>query len=108
MIRGLHFQADPKPKAQLIRCATGAIWDVIVDLRRHSPTFGRWESFELSGQNRRCLYGRVSTRISMSGGEQRGFYQTFECYFPHLARVDCVGTTAIGHSLARTFPHLPT
>jgi len=55
MIRGLHFQADPKPEVKLIRCTTGAIWDLIVDVHRRSPTFGRWESFELSGQNRRCL-----------------------------------------------------
>ena len=49
MIRGMHFQADPKPEIKLIRCATGAIFDVLVDVRRDSPTFGKWEGFELSG-----------------------------------------------------------
>src|SRR5438876_691715 len=44
MIRGLHFQADPKPEIKLIRCATGAIYDVLVDIRPLSPTFGQWES----------------------------------------------------------------
>ena len=45
MIRGMHFQADPKPEIKLIRCAAGAIFDVLVDVRHASPTFGKWEGF---------------------------------------------------------------
>ena len=56
MIRGMHFQADPKPEIKLIRCAAGAIFDVLVDVRRDSPTFGKWEGFELTAQNCRTLY----------------------------------------------------
>lgn len=52
VIRGLHFQrVMGQPK--LIRCISGHIWDVAVDLRRNSPTFKHWKSFELTGQN--CL-----------------------------------------------------
>src|SRR3989442_8262112 len=47
MARGLHFQAEPKPEIKLIRCAAGAVFDVLVDVRRDSPTFARWEAFEL-------------------------------------------------------------
>src|SRR5215510_8013375 len=56
MIRGLHFQAEPKPEIKLIRCAAGAIFDVLVDVRSDSSTFGHWEGFELTGLNRRMLY----------------------------------------------------
>ena len=54
-LRGLHFQTDPG-QAKLVRCARGSIFDVAVDLRRHSPTFGRWEGHELSDANHRQLF----------------------------------------------------
>jgi dTDP-4-dehydrorhamnose 3,5-epimerase len=53
-LRGIHFQTTPG-QAKLVRCARGTILDVAVDLRRESPTFGRWEGFELSDANRRQL-----------------------------------------------------
>jgi dTDP-4-dehydrorhamnose 3,5-epimerase len=53
IIRGMHFQPG---MAKLVRCARGAIVDVLVDLRRGSPAFGRWEGFELSDSNQRELY----------------------------------------------------
>jgi len=56
MIRGLHWQAEPRPEAKLVRCASGAIWDVVVDVRRDSRTFGRWEAFELTAANGQQLY----------------------------------------------------
>ena len=51
----MHFQLDP-PAAKLVRCARGAIVDVLVDIRRGSPTFGAWEAYELDDENLRMLY----------------------------------------------------
>lgn len=55
-VRGLHFQAPPHAEAKVVACCKGAIFDVIVDLRRSSPAFGRWISVELSSVNGRRLY----------------------------------------------------
>ncbi len=55
-IRGLHWQAEPRPEVKLIRCVRGAIWDVLVDVRPASPTCGRWEAFELTADGRDQLY----------------------------------------------------
>jgi dTDP-4-dehydrorhamnose 3,5-epimerase len=54
-LRGMHFQLAPG-QAKLVRCARGAILDVLVDLRRGSPTFGAWESFALDDATMRQLY----------------------------------------------------
>lgn len=53
VVRGMHFQPG---MAKLVRCARGAIWDVIVDLRLGSPTFGSWEAHELSDRNHHQFY----------------------------------------------------
>ncbi|WP_170426104.1 dTDP-4-dehydrorhamnose 3,5-epimerase [Ruegeria arenilitoris] len=54
-IRGLHFQAPPKAQAKLVRCGRGKFFDVAVDIRKGSPTFGRWVGEELSFDNGRML-----------------------------------------------------
>ncbi len=54
-LRGIHFQTEPG-QAKLVRCARGRIFDVAVDLRRDSPTFGRWEGHVLDDENHRQLY----------------------------------------------------
>jgi len=54
-LRGMHFQTAPG-QAKLVRCARGAIFDVVVDLRRASPTFGRWEGFVLDDESMRQLF----------------------------------------------------
>jgi dTDP-4-dehydrorhamnose 3,5-epimerase len=56
IVRGMHFQVSPGGAAKLVRCATGTIVDVMVDIRRGSPTFGEWEAFELSDENMRMAY----------------------------------------------------
>ena len=55
VVRGLHFQLAPG-QAKLVRCARGAVWDVVVDLRPGSPTYAQWEGAELSEDNARLLY----------------------------------------------------
>ena len=55
IVRGMHFQIGDGA-AKLVRCGRGQIVDVVVDLRRGSPTFGEWEAFELSDENGRIVY----------------------------------------------------
>jgi dTDP-4-dehydrorhamnose 3,5-epimerase len=55
-LRGLHFQRPPMAEAKLVKCLRGAVFDVIVDLRGQSPTYGRWTSLELSAENRTMAY----------------------------------------------------
>ncbi|TFU93469.1 dTDP-4-dehydrorhamnose 3,5-epimerase [Granulicatella sp. WM01] len=55
VVRGLHFQIGQKAQTKLVRVATGALLDVIVDLRKGSPTYGKWEAFILSESNHRQL-----------------------------------------------------
>ena len=55
-IRGLHFQRPPHEEAKIIRCTSGAIFDVIVDLRGDSDSYGRWYGVELSQDNRHSIY----------------------------------------------------
>ena len=53
VVRGLHFQRPPFTRAKLVRCVRGTVLDVVVDLRRGSPTYGRHTSVEISGENHR-------------------------------------------------------
>jgi dTDP-4-dehydrorhamnose 3,5-epimerase len=55
-LRGLHFQSPPHAQAKLVRCLAGSVFDVAVDIRRGSPTFGRWVGIELSADNGRQLF----------------------------------------------------
>ncbi|MBN2236386.1 MAG: dTDP-4-dehydrorhamnose 3,5-epimerase [Bacteroidales bacterium] len=52
VLRGLHFQKPPYTQGKLVRVMKGAVLDVAVDLRKSSPTYGQWESIELSGDNK--------------------------------------------------------
>jgi len=55
VVRGLHYQ-EPNGQGKLVRCVRGAVWDVAVDVREGSPTFGQWYSAELSDENQRMLW----------------------------------------------------
>ena len=55
-LRGLHFQAPPAAQGKLVRCGRGAIFDVALDIRRGSPTYGHWEGYELTDENGYQLY----------------------------------------------------
>ena len=56
VLRGLHFQADPHAQGKLVMALTGEIWDVAVDIRPHSPTFGQWHGVILNAQNFQQFY----------------------------------------------------
>ncbi len=56
VIRGLHFQHNPKSQAKLVRCIQGKIFDVAVDIRPQSENFGKWFGVELSEENKKMLY----------------------------------------------------
>lgn len=55
VLRGLHFQ-NPSPQGKLVRVTRGAVFDVVVDIRKSSPTFGQWIGIELSDENQRMLW----------------------------------------------------
>ena len=55
VIRAMHFQLV-KQQAKLVRCISGHVYDVIIDLRPDSPTFGKWQGFDLTGENQKALY----------------------------------------------------
>lgn len=55
-LRGMHYQAEPYAEVKLVRCTRGTIYDVILDLRPQSPTWGKWIAAELSAENRRMIY----------------------------------------------------
>ena len=55
-VRGLHFQSPPHAQAKLVRCGRGVLFDVAVDIRRGSPTFGAWEGVLLSAENKRQFW----------------------------------------------------
>jgi len=56
VLRGLHYQLEPKAQGKLVRCIKGKIFDVAVDIRKGSPTFGKWVGVELSEENRLMLW----------------------------------------------------
>ena len=56
IVRGLHFQKDPYCQAKVVRCQRGGVLDVVVDVRKDSPTYGEWTSVELTPENGRMLY----------------------------------------------------
>lgn len=55
-LRGLHYQRAPHQETKIVRCLRGSLWDVALDLREGSPTFGKWHGEKLTADNRRMLY----------------------------------------------------
>ena len=55
-LRGMHFQTAPYEESKIVVCIKGSIYDVVLDLRESSPTFMKWESFELSEKNKRAVF----------------------------------------------------
>ena len=104
-LRGLHFQASPYAEAKLVRCTAGAMLDVIVDIRRSSPTFGRHHSVELTAQNRLALFipkGFAHGFQTLADGTEV-YYQMTQKYVPGAARGIAWNDPAIGIA----WPHPP-
>jgi dTDP-4-dehydrorhamnose 3,5-epimerase len=84
VLRGLHFQRPPHAQGKLVRVTQGSVFDVAVDIRHGSPTYGRWVGFELSGGNHRQLWlppGMAHGFLVLS--ESAGFlYKTTDYYAP--------------------------
>jgi dTDP-4-dehydrorhamnose 3,5-epimerase len=87
-LRGMHYQLAPFTEAKLVRCTMGAIYDVIIDLRRESPMFRQWFAIELSAENRRALYipGDFAHGFQTLTDNTEVFYQMSEFFHPESAR----------------------
>ncbi len=87
VLRGLHYQLEPKEQGKLVRCIKGKIWDVAVDIRRGSPTFGKWVAVELSEENQYMLWippGFAHGFLALEDCEI--IYKCTEEYAPELDR----------------------
>lgn len=87
-LRGMHYQAAPFAEAKLIRCTRGSIYDVVVDLRRDSPTFRDWVAVVLTAEKRNMMYvpeGCAHGFLTLEDNTEV-FYQMSEFYNPDSAR----------------------
>lgn len=87
-LRGIHFQNNPKPQGKLVRCTRGRVLDVVVDLRRDSPTFARWLTIELSDTNHLQIwiprgFGHAFVTLEDNSEVQ---YKVDEYYYPQHDR----------------------
>jgi dTDP-4-dehydrorhamnose 3,5-epimerase len=87
-LRGMHYQAEPHAEAKLVRCTRGAVYDVIIDLRPHSPTHARWLAVELTAESGRMLYvpEGFAHGYQTLVGETETFYLVSEFYEPQAER----------------------
>ena len=87
VVRGLHFQIQ-QPQGKLVRAITGEILDVALDMRRSSPTFGQWEAFRLSGENKRMLWVPIGFAhgFRVVSSTTHVLYKTTDFYAPEHER----------------------
>lgn len=98
VLRGLHYQLPPATQGKLVRCVVGEVFDVAVDIRKSSPTFGNWVGCRLSAENKRQLW--------IPGGFAHGFlvlsesaeflYKTTDYYAPEQERCILWNDPALG------------
>jgi dTDP-4-dehydrorhamnose 3,5-epimerase len=87
-LRGLHYQLPPRAEVKIVRCIRGSLFDVILDIREGSSTFGEWFGVELSAENRRMLYvprGFAHGFMTLEDHTE-AFYLLTEFYSPELER----------------------
>lgn len=87
-LRGMHYQIAPHEEVKIVRCTAGAIYDVIIDLRPHSPTFKKVATVVLSADNRKLLYvpEGVAHGYQTLDDDVEVFYAVTEYYHPESAR----------------------
>lgn len=89
VLRGLHYQLEPYAQGKLVRCVVGEVFDVAVDIRKSSPTFGQWVGVNLSAENKRQLWipeGFAHGFITLSNIAEF-IYKTTQFYNPSFERV---------------------
>lgn len=87
-LRGMHYQAAPHEEVKLVRCTSGAIYDVIIDMRPDSQTYRQWVAAELTAENQKMFYipeGFAHGFITLQDNTEV-FYQISEFYYPELSR----------------------
>ncbi len=84
VLRGLHYQLAPHAQGKLVRVTQGSVFDVAVDLRRSSPTFGRWVGVELTGENHRQLWlpAGMAHGFLVTSDSADFLYKTTDYYAP--------------------------
>lgn len=98
VMRGLHYQLPPHAQGKLVRCVRGAVFDVAVDIRKNSPTFGHWVGEELSEENHRQLWippGFAHGFLTLTDAADF-LYKTTSCYAPSYDRGIAPDDPAIG------------
>lgn len=87
-VRGMHFQVAPALEAKLVRCTRGAMFDVVLDVRQDSKTYGKWYGVELTGDNARMLYLPEGCAHGYQTLEDRTemHYMASHIYAPNAAR----------------------
>lgn len=87
-IRGMHFQEKPALEAKLVRCTRGAVFDVVLDLRPESSSYGKWYGTKLSAENGRTMYVPEGCAHGCQSLEEHTeiFYMTSEFYAPSAVR----------------------
>ena len=117
-LRGMHYQAAPHEEAKLVRCTSGSIFDVAVDLRMESATFRRWVGTELSAENRLAMYvpeGCAHGFLTLTDDSEVA-YQISELYAPDAARglrwndpaigIDWPGEVLVINERDRSYPDI--
>ncbi len=98
VLRGLHYQLPPHAQGKLVRVTQGSVFDVAVDMRRSSPSFGRWVGVDLSGQNHRQLWlpPGLAHGFLVTSDSADFLYKTTQYYAPQSERCVRWNDPAIG------------